>query len=349
MRRVYNAHGRRMRTLTSRSNRSGPRWGRRALGALGCAALVLAVGNRRAHGADVAVSGPSECADANAITEQVSDILGRRLAELPGIDFEITLARRGSTWHLRLDALEADKGGGPPVRRSRELQAATCAELVDAAAVGIAMSVRALTESERPAPAPPDAIALPPRPAPSPPPPPSDVARPTTTSRLALAGRLAVVGDAGALPAPAIGIELGAVLALRWVRIGLSGTALAPRDAQTAGGAGGEVDLIDGALEILRTRQRRPPSAVRLRRIRARPAVRGRDWDHAATARHRPLGGGAGGAGGGFPVGPRLVLAIRAGAGVPLSRPQFVINGSTPVHRPAPVVARAAAGVELEF
>ena len=51
----------------------------------------------------------------------------------------------------------------------------------------------------------------------------------------------------------------------------------------------------------------------------------------------------------GFPLGPRLVLAIRAGAGVPLSRPQFVIDGSTPVHRPAAVVARAAAGVELEF
>ena len=338
-----------MRTLTSRSNRSVPRCWRRAVGALGCAALVLAVGNRRAHGAGVAVSGPTECADANAITEQVGDLLGRRLAEVPGIDFEINLARRGSTWHLRLDALEADKGGGPPVRRSRELQAATCAELVDAAAVGIAMSVRALTESERPAPAPPDAVASPPHPAPAPPPPLSDVARPATTSRSALAGRVAVVGDAGALPAPAIGIEIGAALRLRWVRIGLSGTALAPRDAQTAGGAGGEVGLIYGAIEICAPASNRRVqvfgcSGFELGRLSAegigimRPRLGTALWEAARAE-----------LGVGFPVGPRLVLAIRAGAGVPLSRPQFVIDGSTPVHRPAPVVARAAAGVELEF
>ena len=315
---------------------------------MGCAALVLAVGNRRAHGAGVAVSGPSECADTNAITEQVSDLLGRRLAEVPGIDFEINLARRGSTWHLRLDALEADKRGGAPVRRSRELQAATCAELVDAAAVGIAMSVRALTESERPAPAPPDTVASPPPPAP-PPPPPSDVARPATTGRSALAGRLAVVGDAGALPAPAIGIEIGAVLPLRRVRIGLSGTALAPRDAQTAGGAGGEVDLIYGAIEICAPASDRRVQlfgcgGFELGRLSAegigimRPRLGTALWEAARAE-----------LGVGFPIGPRLVLAIRAGAGVPLSRPQFVINGSTPVHRPAAVVARAAAGVELEF
>jgi hypothetical protein len=337
-----------MEKLTSRSNRLVPRWGRRVLGALGCAALVLGVSERRAKGAGVAVSGPSDCADANTITEQVDDVLGRPLSAVPAIDFEISLLRRGSGWHLRLDAIEADKEGGPPVRRSRELQAATCAELVDAAAVGIAMSVRAMAEAERPATAP-EPAASPPRPPPSPPPPLPDVPRGTGNGRSALGGRLATVADIGALPAATIGIEIGGMLRLRWVRLGVSGTVLAPREAQTASGAGGEVGLIYGAIEICA-----PASDRRVRLFGCGGFELGR-LSGEGTGVMRPRLGAAlwqmvrAELGVGFSLGPRLLLAIRAGAGLPLSRPQFVINGSTPVHQPAAVVARAGAGVELEF
>lgn len=335
-----------MPALTSRPRRSAFR---RALGVLGCVAFLLGAGAHPARAARVTVLGASACVDADATAEQASDLLGRRLADIPGIDFEINLSRRGPKWHLRLDTVETDPAGGPPLRRSRELQAATCTELGDAAAVGIAMSVRALVEAERPAPeVPPATVSVsPPPPAPSLPL--AEPASPTRPGRSAVAGRVALVGDAGSLPGPTIGVELGAGVRLSWVRIGASGTVLIPRDKQVTPGVGGEVDLAYGALEICAPDgDRRIEVFVcggfELGRLAAKgtgimqPRLGSVLWE---TVRAD--------VGVALPLRAGLRLALRAGAGVPLSRPQFVLNGTTLVHRPAAVVARAAAGVELEF
>lgn len=331
----------------------GSPWGfcrrRVALRTVISGALALAgagLGERAVHGATVTFTGPSSCADAGSIAEQASDLLGRPLAEVTGVDFEVALSKTGSNnWSLRLDTLEIDKSApsAERLRRSREIRATKCAELADAAAVGIAMSVRALAEAEPPAAVSPTAASPPPvlvPPAPS---------SAVPSGRPAFVGRVAAVGDAGALPGPTIGLELGAALRLARLRLGLSGTALAPRTAQTTGTTGGQVSLLFGAVELCApTGNQRIEvfgcGAFELGRIAAegvgitRPRLGSVLWD----AVRAELGLG-------LTLRPHLVLALRAGAALPLSRPEFVINGTIPVHRPSAVMARASAGVEFEF
>ena len=88
-------------------------------------ALVLGgvgVGQHAARAATVTFTGPSSCADAGSIAEQAEDLLGRRLADVTGVDFEVALAKTGSSgWSLRLDTLEGDRSaaGVERIRRSR--------------------------------------------------------------------------------------------------------------------------------------------------------------------------------------------------------------------------------------
>ena len=101
-------------------------------------ATVLAVALAgRARAAELAVSGSDGCFDVQSVADQVADSLGRPLASVTGVDFEVTLARApAAAWKLRLDTIDGSE------RRSRELTADSCVELADAAAVAIAMTVR---------------------------------------------------------------------------------------------------------------------------------------------------------------------------------------------------------------
>ena len=293
-----------------------------------------------ARAATVTVRGPAACADAGSITEQASELLGRPLADVTGVDFEVALSRApASEWTLRLDTIETT---AERPRRSREIRGSKCSELADAAAVGIAMSVRALAALAPSAPPPPAPVTTPPSA-----PPVATIERPS--ARPVASGRVAVIGDSGALPGPTVGIELAAALRLSGVRIELSGTALAPRTAHISGDTGGAVNLLFGAVELCAPAGGHPIElygcgAFEVGRLSAegvgitRPRLGSVLWEAARAELGLAL-----------TLRPRLVLVFRGGAALPLSRPQFVINGATPVHRPSALGARAAAGLEFEF
>jgi hypothetical protein len=317
------------------------------------ASVVAVALARNADAAELAVSGADGCFDAPAIADQVADLLGRPLASVTGVDFEVTLARAPSSssaaaaaWKLRLDTIDGGDAGHE--RRSRELTADSCAELADAAAVAIAMTVRSRAAAE-PAPPrrPPAPVAPPPPSAPA-----SVVSRTpalTPSAPMTFAGGVAVVGDGGALPQAGIGVELGASLRHRRVRLTVAGTALAPQVAHTTGDVGGEFRLLFGSAQVCL------PTAVgrmtllgcggyELGRLSAegvgvlRPQLGSTRWQAARAELGLAI-----------PVAARLAVVMRGGVAIPLSRTRFVVDGGTPVHRPGSVAVRLALGAELEF
>ena len=312
------------------------------------AAVAVAVD---AHAAQVTVSGADACVDAAAIADQASDLLGRPLAAVPGVDFLVELRRvEAGRWRLRLDTIEREQAAGAQrARRSRELGAAKCTELADAAAVGIAMSVRALSpaaDERRPVPPPPVSVSVSAGSAAAVPAAPVKAEKAAAT---VFAGRLALAGDLGALPGATVGIELGAVLRLPRVRFEVSGTALAPRVAHATGGAGGEVRLLYGTAEsCLPVASGRTTvlgcAGFELGRISAEGL--GIAQPRLGSAPWRTVRADVGAA---VALGSGLAVVVRAGAGVPLARSEFVIDGTTLVHRPSSLVVRVSTGVELEF
>jgi hypothetical protein len=323
-------------------SRSGP-------AGLALAALLLAVPAGRAEAASVTVSNGDGCVERDAITEQATEILGQPLGAVTGVDFEVMLTRApGGGWKLRLDTVDQDANDR---RRSRELVAATCAELADAAAVAIAMTVR--SRADAPAAAAPEAPALPPvlPPTSSVPGPKPVVARAPAepASPLAFAAGLAVVGDGGALPHPGAGIELGASVRHRRVRLRIAGTVLASQVTHTTSDAGGEFRLIFGSAEGCLAQPLGRTTLLgctgfELGRLSGegvgvfQPRLGAARWQAAVAELALSI-----------PVAARVAVLVRAGGALPLSRPEFVVNGETPVHQPASLTARVAVGAELEF
>jgi hypothetical protein len=317
--------------------RSGP-------AGLALAALLLAVPAGRAEAASVTVLDGEGCVERDAIIEQATEILGQPLGAVTGVDFEVALTRvPGRGWKLRLDTVDQ---GADDRRRSRELTASSCTELADAAAVAIAMTVRSRAESARstvpPNPSPPASTAPVPTPV---------VARSRANppSPLSFAVGLAVVGDVGALPDPGVGVELGASLRHPRARLRVAGTILASQVTHTTGNAGGEFRLIFGSVagcltEPLGRTALLGCAGFELGRLSGegvgvfQPRLGDARWQAAVAELGLSI-----------PVAARVAVLVRAGAALPLSRPQFVVDGETPVHRPASLVARVALGAELEF
>lgn len=304
--------------------------------------VLLAAGTARA--ARLTVDAPEGCVDASTLNQEVADLVGRSLADVPEADFhlEIAPAARGK-WHLKLQV--SSRAAAPDAPHIRELDAISCAELGDAAALAIAVSVRALTEPGRPAgpkrsalegaDAPPAIAHAEPSAAP-----PSPPWRPRLT--------LMVAGDAGELPDAGVGVMAGAAIARPWVRFALTVSWLPPRDKFVSPG-GGQFQLLSAAADACLAPGRGAwtvlgcaggelgvyrASALEV----ARPDARSELW---RAARVRT----------GFSVAlaSSVALVVDGTAVIPLARPAFVLDGTRLVYRPAAVAVRIGAGLELAF
>jgi hypothetical protein len=309
---------------------------------------VTAVPDARA--AELTVDAPPSCLDPTTLAEEVGDLIGKPLAEIPDVDFRIGIVETSpQKWRLHLETLDEKRSadGTPTVRGSREINGATCAELAEAASVAIAVSVRSM-EAANTAPAPPTSAR------PSPPnPPPAIPATIVTTSPTRPSWRplatLALAADTGALPRTSPGLELEGDLQRGPVRLALLATWFASQDAIGAGDAGGTFQLaLGGALACYAPRVGRwTPLAcggAELGRLAGTGLRVSRPNTGAALWRALRAEVGATAA-----LGGNTALLLRAGVAVPLARPEFVLDGSQPVYRPSPVAIRLTAGFELGF
>ncbi len=303
-------------------------------------ALILVGCAASARAATLAVDAPDGCLDLATLNQEVADLVGRPLADSPDTDFRLTIAPgRGGRWHLKLEATHRD---GTDPTRVRELDAAKCAELADAAAVAIAVSVRALAETGAPpataggsvvAPGPPPTAVPTIAVAPSAPPP---RWRPSLT--------LSVAGDSGELPGTGPGVMAGAMLGRRLVRLALTVGWLPARE-----NAGGRFQLMfaagDGCFApawgrwtVLACGGAEVGAYGATGQGVARPNPQTTLW-RAGRAR---LGTAVG-------LTDTIAFIASATAVMPLARPTYLLDGLHPVYQPDAVGLRIDAGLEVGF
>jgi len=303
--------------------------------------------------AQLSVDAPESCLDPSTLAAEVGDLLGKPLDSVADVDFRIqiseTPARR---WRLRLEMIDQRPGsnGTLTVRGSRELEGATCAELAEAAAVAISVSVRAISPETPAAAAPPNTThATPPLPA----------TRSSSTQSIARdalptpawhpAILLALASDIGALPNTGLGVDLEAQLQRGALQLVAFGTWFGSQDTFAAASAGGSFQLaFGGALACFAPHRGRwtglACGGFELGRLAgtglgvARPETGAAFWraaraDVGVTA---ALGGNA-------------ALVLRVGAAIPLARPEFVLDGADLVYRPSRLAGRFTAGLEIGF
>ena len=311
------------------------------------ALLVAGAAGGQARAAALMVEAPASCVDPSELSDQVADLAGKSIADVPDVDFRIQVAGTAhQRWRLRLQTLDrAAPGAAEVVRGTRELEAASCPDLVEAAALAIAVSLRSVDEKRAPPilvrnegtniPAP--ALAM----SPAPP-------LPARSSWRAGAG-LGVVVETGVLPHAAQGIEVGGSLRHGALGLALRGTWFGAQDTVGSSASGGSFQLAAGAALacFVPERGRWVPSAcagLELGRLTgaglnvARPHSGAVLWSagHAEAGVARRVGGDA-------------AVFLRAGLAVPLARPTFVLDESRLVHRPSRIAGSLAAGIELAF
>jgi len=189
------------------------------------AAMVLAAGSARADdaatdgAASIAWDAPQGCPSEERVRQRVVANLKRALQ--PGeVDAQLHVSRVGSRWRVEMTVRTAASGDDAP--GVRELDAASCDELAESAALILAMTIEdvaASAEAAASTPAPPP-VAEPVRAAPTPapavaPPPPAATPRGDRNPRVYDPDRPALVdvrvralvgGDVGSLPSLAPGV-----------------------------------------------------------------------------------------------------------------------------------------------
>jgi hypothetical protein len=322
--------------------------------------FVLAVGMAAASAsmakaAQLAVDAPESCLDPSTLADEVGDLIGKPLGSVADVDFRIRIAETSKRrWRLRLEMVDHRPDGDGPsaIRGSREIEGATCAELAEAASVAIAGAIRSI--SPETAPPEPDRLATPevtPPPTAREPPSLARSARPTPTPSWHPAVALALATDTGALPKTGLGVDLEGDFQRGSLRLIALATWFGAQDAIGAGDAGGTFQLaLGGLLACYAPRWGRwTPLACggfELGRLAgtgtglgvARPETGDALW----RAARADLGVTAA-------LGSNTALLLRAGMAVPLSHPEFVLDGSERVYRPGALAGRLTAGLELGF
>jgi hypothetical protein len=315
-----------------------------ARGIVSAIILLAAAGSTRAS--ELTVRAPDGCVDAESLKQEVADLVGRPLAEIPDVDFELAIAPRPPAgWHLKLLAHQRPASAADASPRVRELDARSCPELAEAAAVAIAVSIRAFADaavaSRREA----GTSVAPPSPAPTLIVNAQQPAAVQPSGAWQPAVHAALGGDIGELPGAGLGVFAGAALSRRWAR--LDGTIGWLPSRETAPPLAGRFQLAFGAVDACFA------PTWRNRALRAcGGAELGAYWA-AGVAVRRPGSAttlwraGRASVGALIGLGGALSLCLEATAVFPFSRPQFVLDGASPVYQSARVAGRLAIGLEI--
>ncbi len=293
---------------------------------------------------------PVGCPSSERILAETDRILaGSTVRTDPPIEARARVRRDGETWILSLETRRGEAVG------TRELAGESCTAVGEAMIVILILMIDPALMPETPPRLEPEPVAQ----VVAPPPvqkPAAVVARPAPPPPIACRwGRpalaLSLLGDLGALPAPAAGGELA--FGLRRCSLGASAgvRALYPRtgEAELDTSAGGDLWLIAGALAIGLARDLGPLELGTRGGLEVGAmSGRGVGINHPDSGRALWLAASAGAAVR-IPLAARLAAAAAVDLVVPLRRARFVIDDLGSVHRAAPVTGRLALGLELSF
>lgn len=312
------------------------------------------------HAASLRWSAPAECPPQSAVEAQIEESIGKPLAEVYGVDFEVAIDKGSPrTWVLRLRTQARTLSGDV---RERELSGQSCAEVSDAGALAITLTIseRAAASSggaeseelpgdadrteggkqSEPPPSAAAASAAEPGPAQSPP----SAASPIP---LELSVAAALVLDTAELPSLAPGGSAEIALRYGLVKVIALGALFANQETRLADGRGGSFGLaLFGGLLCLQ------PSAEAVTMLGCAGFELGKL--SAEGLLDTPRSGGATlravrvEAGGGYRFSPRVAAFLRLGVSAPLTSVNFSVDpGDQRIHRLGPASGRATLGVEL--
>jgi hypothetical protein len=294
---------------------------------------------------------PADCARSESVAARVEELSGRSLATLDDPSFEVNVVHDGDAWHLTLVTRTA------AATSRRELGGRSCDEVTGAAAVAMAMAIRAT--APQPVDSEPAAASTPASPEPPPAPiaaspataPAAATAPPQNgekTTRVAGIAGIAALLDTAALPGPTAGVGLSAGLRFASLHAELQGEAFASRTATLDAGRSGKFGLLAAALLGCVDPPRRGLALLGCAGIEL-----GRLSGEGSGVSNPELGSVLWFAarlevGAGVEVSPGLRLLARFGVAVPFERREFVLDGE-PVHQPAALSLRAALGGDFSW
>lgn len=292
---------------------------------------------------------PPECGLRDELVERIEFLLGRPLGQADDPSLEVA-----GRVEAQADGLVLVLEFRQPVERVRELNGRTCAELRDAAAVVLAVTIDPLAPLAEPEPAPAPEPEPEPEPAPEPEPEPAPTPIPESVTPTHQIGGLLRLGGGiqyPALPGVAGGPALAIGLQWRALRAELVGTwwlstAARFEEAPEVGAAlslGWAAPRICGVPSTGRVSF---PLCAGVELGGMRGAAFG-----APGARTRTLPWIAAELGGAVSVALPGALALWIGADgvIPLIRPGFTIGGLGELHRVPPFAFQALLGVEIRF
>jgi hypothetical protein len=287
---------------------------------------------------------PAGCGDGAELERKVSELLGKPLAQLSALEVEGVI-REQSPGQFRL-SLQMRLPPAGATQSVRELEASDCHELFEAAALAISLAV---TNSEQPvsAAAPraaPPAAAFDPE---SAGPTESKASAPADAKGSLVLGAAALL-DIGAFPQAAWGGELELAWQQRWLRVSaLGGWLPAQRQRLADGSNEAEFTLAFGAVSLCGRAQLgvlhgAACGGFEMGRLSAQAVGIARP-KHASTA-WRALEARLAIA---WPLAAHIALMGSLGLSVPLTRAEFVLNGSRPEQRASALCMRSLVGIEI--
>jgi len=295
---------------------------------------------------DVEWATPPECPSSGELRRRVAARVPVGLA----VRARGRVEKRAARYRLSLEVSTASSRG------DRVLEAASCEELVESAAVVIAMSVAPAAERarEEEAAAAPAAPAPPSAPAPaastSPERPSEAPSRRASGAPAHVLVRAELSGDAGLLPIAALGggLAVGVVLA-RDLSLEANADLFGSQDGTVgASAAGASFGLITGGARacyaVTHGLEIAPCVGVEVARIAASGfgAAKVSDADSVTWGPEALVAGR-------FPVAGPISVRFGLGAFVPISRQSFVISAAGTVHQPGAVALRTWFGPEVRF